>query len=101
MANVTSQHILSTSVNLLGFCLLVITSLHITNRAASTLIDEFISVIALFLTFSCFCSFFSLRAKGPVWEKRLETAADYLFIISLLGIMLVIIFLVFNFVSPL
>src|ERR1043165_4458664 len=101
MANQTSQHILSTSVNLLGFCLLVITSLHITNRTATTLIDEFISVIAMFLTFSCFFSFFSLRTKNPVWEKRLETGADWFFIISLTGILLVIIFLVFNFVSPL
>jgi len=100
MANQTSQHILTTSVNLLGFCLLVITSLHITDRAATTFIDEFISVIAMFLTFSCFFSFFSLRSKNPVLEKRFETAADYLFMISLTGILLVIVFLVFNFVSP-
>ena len=48
MANKTSQHILNTSSNLLGFCLIVITSLQITNKAESTLLDEFTSVIAFY-----------------------------------------------------
>ncbi|MEI9808175.1 MAG: hypothetical protein WDO16_10025 [Bacteroidota bacterium] len=99
MANNTSQHILSTSANLLGFCLFVITSLHATNKTASTFIDEFTSVIALLLTFSCFLSFISLRTKDPVKERKLEIIADYLFIISLAGILLIILLLVLNFVK--
>jgi hypothetical protein len=99
MANITSQHILSTSVNLLGFCLIVITSLHITNYSETSKVDEFTSVIALLLTFSCFCSFFAIRTKNLVLERRFETAADYLFIISLLGILVVILLLIMHFIK--
>jgi hypothetical protein len=96
MANNTSQHILPTSANLLGFCLFVITSLHVTDRSASSVIDEFTSLIALLLTFSCLFSFFSIRAKNDVNEKRLENVADYLFGLSLIGIVIIISLLVFG-----
>lgn len=99
MANNTSQHILPTSANLLGFCLFVITSFHITDRAASSAIDEFASIIALLLTFSCLFSFVSLRTKNEIREKLLETIADYLFFISLAGIVVVIFLLVFNIIK--
>jgi len=99
MANNTSQHILPTSANLLGFCLFVITSLHITDKATSTVIDEFTSIIALLLTFSCFLSFISLRTNSPRREKRLETIADYLFIVALGGIVVVILLLVFGLIK--
>ena len=98
MAKNTSEHILSTSVNLLGFCLIVITSLHVTNNTETSIIDEFTSVVALFLTFSCFFSFFSLRTTSPNRAQRFETIADYLFIVSLTGILLFILFLVFKFI---
>jgi hypothetical protein len=96
MAKGTSQHILSTAANLLGFCLFVITSLHITNKAATSLIDEFTSMIAFFLAFSCLLSFFSIRTKNAVRENRLESVADYLFIASLIGIVIVVLLLVFG-----
>ena len=99
MANKTSQHILTTSANLLGFCLIVITSLHFTDKAESSLIDEFTSVVALLLIFSCFFSFISIRTKNQIKEQRLETIADYLFLISLTGILFIILFLVSNFVK--
>jgi hypothetical protein len=97
MANTTSQHILNTSANLLGFCLFVITSLHITDTAETTKIDEFTSVIALFLTFSCIFSFASIRTKDPKKELRLETIADYLFMASLIGILIIILLITLNF----
>ncbi|MCK7556449.1 hypothetical protein MKQ70_16065 [Chitinophaga sedimenti] len=53
----TSPHILSTSTNLLGFCLFVITALHVTNKAAITYIDEAASGTALFLAISSLLSF--------------------------------------------
>ncbi len=99
MANNTSQHILSTSANLLGFCLFVITSLHINNKAASSIIDEFTSVIALILTFSCFFSFISIRTKNTNRELLFEKVADYLFMGSLNGIVLIILLLVFHFIK--
>lgn len=95
----TSPHILSTSANLLGFCLFVITSVHLTNRASSSHIDEFTSVIAFFLILSSFFSFFSIQTKQMKRKVQFEKIADYLFVISLLGILLVILVLAFNFVK--
>jgi hypothetical protein len=99
MPNNTSQHILNTSANLLGFCLFVITSLHFTDKAESSIIDELTSVIAIFLSVSCLFSFFSIRTSNHMIEKRLETVADYLFIISLLGILIIISLITLNYIK--
>jgi hypothetical protein len=98
MANNTSQHILNTSANLLGFCLIVITSLRIANLTETLLIDELTSVVAVLLTLSSVFSFGSLRTKDPVRERRLENLADYFFMTSLVGILIIILLIVFNFV---
>src|SRR4029078_11194293 len=95
----TSQNILNTSANLLGFCLFVITSLHFTDKAESSIIDELTSVIAIFLSISCLFSFFSIRTSNHIIEKRLETIADYLFIISLLGILIIISLITLNYIK--
>jgi hypothetical protein len=99
MPNNTSQHILNTSANLLGFCLFVITSLHITNKSESSIIDELTSVIAILLSISCLFSFFSIRASDHSIEKRFEIVADYLFIISLLGILIIISLITLNLIK--
>jgi hypothetical protein len=99
MANNTSQHILNTSANLLGFCLFVITSLRIANLTETLLIDELTSIVAVLLTLSCVFSFGSLRTKKPVRERRLENIADYFFMTSLFGILIIILLIVFNFVK--
>ena len=97
MANKTSQHILSTSANLLGFCLFIITSLHLADKTENTLMDELTSIVALLLTVSSFLSFSSIRTEDKNKEDRLEQIADYLFLISLVGIFGVIVFLIFTF----
>lgn len=99
MANNTSQHILNTSANLLGFCLFVITSLHIASQTETHIIDELTSCIAVLLTFSCIFSFASIRTSNQKKEKRLETIADYLFVISLVGILIIILLIAFNFIK--
>jgi len=99
MANNTSQHILNTSANLLGFCLFVITSLHMSDKIESSRIDEFTSVIALLLTLSCFFSFFSIRTNNQIKEQRFETIADYFFIVSLTGILIIILLITLNFIK--
>jgi len=98
MANKTSQQILNTSGNLLGFCLIVITSLHISNKSESSFIDEITSVIAILLSFSCIFSFISMRSNNSKLEIQLETFADYLFLTSLAGILLIIVLVSFNFI---
>lgn len=99
MSNRTSQHILSTSANLLGFCLFVITSLHISNYAESSIIDELTSVIALFLILSCLLSFFSIQSKNVKKANLTEKIADYCFALSLVGILLVILLIAFHFIK--
>jgi hypothetical protein len=99
MPNTTSQHILSTSANLLGFCLFVITSLHFTDKAENSIIDELTSAVAILLSVSCLFSFFSIRTANHVIEKRLEAIADYLFIISLLGILIIICLITLNYIK--
>lgn len=99
MAKNTAPHILSTSANLLGFCLFVLTSLHITNYAATSIVDEFTSIIAMLLIFSAMFSFISIRTSNRAREKRLERIADYLFFASLAGILLVVFLITLNFIK--
>jgi len=99
MANKTSQHILNTSANLLGFCLVIITSLHFADKAENSLVDELTSIIALFLTLSSALSFFSIKTEKPKMERSFERTADYLFLISLFGIFAIIVFIIINFWS--
>ena len=99
MPNNTSQHILNTSANLLGFCLFVITSLHISNQEENHLIDAFTSVVAVLLTFSCLLSFVSIRTGKPTRERKLETFADYLFVAALGGILVIILLITLNFIG--
>ena len=91
MANNTSQHILSTSANLLGFCLFVITSFHVLSGANASRIDEFTAIIAIFFAVSSLLSFLSIRTKRIRLELLFESIADYLFIIGLMGIIAIIV----------
>ena len=99
MSNNTSQHILPTSANLLGFCLFVITSLHISSIAETRVIDELTSIVAVLLTFSCIFSFISIRTDKPKWGQNSETVADYLFFVALIGILVIILLIALNFIS--
>ena len=97
MANKTSQHILGTSANLLGFCLFILTSLHIADKTQNSLVDEFTASIALLLTASSVFSFVSIRTVNNSREARLEQIADYLFVCSLIGILGIIFFIALQF----
>lgn len=99
MANNTSQHILGTAANLLGFCLFVITSLRIADKIETHLMDEFTSVIALMLTFSCVFSFISIKTKYTRRAIVMENIADYFFVASLIGILVIILLITLNFIK--
>jgi hypothetical protein len=93
MTNTKSQHILNTSSNLLGFCLIVLTSLKISKLSEVSKIDEFTGVACILLITSCLLSFLSIRTARPRLTERYETLADYIFIVALL-LVFVITFLV-------
>ena len=99
MANKTSAHILGTASNLLGFCLFVLTALHISDQAELSIIDEITTIICLFLAFSSIFSFLSIRTEKPLPERRLEMMADYLFILSLIGIAIVVTMITMNYID--
>ncbi len=89
---------MNTAANLLGFCLFVITSLQISNKTEANYLDEFTCVVAILLTFSCIFSFISIRTSNIKREITLEKIADYLFLIALIGILIIITLITFNFI---
>jgi hypothetical protein len=99
MANNTSPHILNTAANLLGFCLFVITAVHISDRSQNTLIDEITSLVAVMLATSCLFSFASIRSTKEQRANRLEGFAELLFLLSLIGILVIIVFIALHFIK--
>ena len=98
MATNNSQHILSTSSNLLGFCLIVLTSLKISNYSKISMIDEFTGVACILLAASSVFSFLSIRSKN---EKNIiyhEKIADNIFIGALLLIFVITFMVSFSFI---
>ena len=67
-----SPHILNASSNLLGFCLLIITSLKISKISGSTYVDDIAAVASLSLVVSCFLSFLAIRTENDALEKKYE-----------------------------
>ncbi|AKK71261.1 hypothetical protein OK18_00155 [Chryseobacterium gallinarum] len=86
-----SPHILNASSNLLGFSLIIITSLKITKISQGTYLDEFAGFASILFAFSCFFSFLAIRTKSEKREYTFESIADYLFLIALFCIVLAVI----------
>lgn len=78
------------STNLLGFCLVVLTSLHVTDRTEHSIADEVTSLVILLLTLSCLFSFLSIRTPNEKHQVRYERLADVLFFACLAGIFVVV-----------
>lgn len=91
-----SPHILNAASALLGFCLVILTSLKITNVSNQTHIDEVAGLASLSLTLSCIFSFMAIRTKHKKNEYRYDTIADYLFMCSLVCISLSVLLVTFN-----
>jgi hypothetical protein len=81
--NNKSPHILNTSSNLLGFCLIVLTSLKISKFSEVTLIDECTGVASILLMISSFFSFLSIRSSNDNLIYKYERVADTVFLIAL------------------
>ncbi|HRG69402.1 MAG TPA: hypothetical protein PLS73_11165, partial [Saprospiraceae bacterium] len=80
---------------LLGLCLVVITSLHLTSQQENNLMDEITSVISLLLAAACIFSFISLRTQNHKLERKTEHIADILFMVSLGCILLLIVYIAY------
>lgn len=91
-----SPHILNAASGLLGFCLVILTSLKITNMSGKTYIDEVAGLASLCLTLSCLFSFMSIRSKIDQNENLYEKIADYLFLVSLFCISISVLLVTFD-----
>jgi hypothetical protein len=98
MANGNSQHILNTSSNLLGFCLVVLTSLKISKYSQISIIDELTGVACILLAGSSVFSFLSIRTKNEKNNSRFEKIADIIFIVALLFVFGITFLIAFSFI---
>ena len=96
MKNKKLPHILNTSSNLLGFCLVVLTSLKISRYNEQTLIDEITGVIAILLTVSSVLSFLAIRSKNDQFREQYEIIADIVFLIALILISIITFMIAFT-----
>lgn len=79
-----ADHILPASSNLLGICFVIFSYIKVNARDASTRLDEFLILpMSLFFLASLF-SYLSLRS--PSRSQKLESIADWLFMIGLLSL---------------
>ncbi len=99
MANNSSHHILGTATNLLGFCLVVVTSIHLSDKADNSFIDEVAAMVAFMLAMSSIFSFKSILSKDEKKSLKLETLAEYLFHASLVGILIIIPYIFVYYIS--
>lgn len=91
-----SPHILNTSANLLGFCLIVLTSIKVAKFNQATIIDDLTGVASLLLIASCLLSFLSMRASKPENARKMELVAEYIFLVALVCLGITIAMVSFN-----
>jgi hypothetical protein len=96
MAKSKSEHILYTSSNLLGFCLIVLTSLKISKMSEVSRIDELTGLACILLIGSCLFSFLSIRTSKERLEPKYEKIADFIFLSALLLIFAVTFMIAFS-----
>jgi len=96
MSGKNSHHILNTSSNLLGFCLVVLTSLKLSKYDRLTLIDEFTGVACILLITSSIFSFLSIRAEKEKLVTAYESIADKFFITALLFVFVITFMIAFS-----
>lgn len=91
-----SPHILNAASALLGFCLVILTSLKISDFGERTYIDEVAGIASLCLTMSCLFSFLAIRTFHKKKEHQYDTIADYLFMCSLFCISVSVLLVTFD-----
>ncbi len=97
MTDNKSTHILNTSSNLLGFCLIVLTSLKVSKYSEISLIDELTGVSSILLTAASIFSFLSIRTLNEVLSTKYERTADIIFLFALVLIFVITFFIAFTF----
>jgi hypothetical protein len=96
MPSEKSDHILNTSSNLLGFCLVVLTSLKISNYSSRSRIDELTGFACMLLISSSLLSFLSIRTENVLRAKKFEQFADKIFMTALVFVFVITFLIAFS-----
>jgi uncharacterized membrane protein SirB2 len=83
-------HILNTSSNLMGICLVLITALKVTKASIATFIDEVSITACLAFMASCILSYISMTRQDKQ-PDHFERWADYFFLTGIVALFIAII----------
>jgi hypothetical protein len=86
------EHIFTVSPTMIGVCIGLITLLKVTSIGLASYADELLSVDALVFMCACMFSFFSLKNRKRIW---FEFAADVLFFLAMLFLIIAGVMIVF------
>jgi len=95
-----SFQIFGVSATMVGVCFTVLglfTIFHAVKKR-QTLVDEFITIDAIFFLICCFLSYMAIRTKDRKRRFKLEKIADAIFLIALTFIVVIAISFVFEFI---
>jgi hypothetical protein len=81
-----SDGIMNAAASLLGVALLIVTALHVTDRASQSISDEIAFGSAFLLIGSCLCAHFAIGRAS----KRLDVLAANLFFVALVALLLAV-----------
>jgi hypothetical protein len=86
-----SGHIFSVSAGLVGVCLTVIGLFHLFRRPGEiqSVADNLIAIDAIIFLFACILAYLGIRSGDERRWRRLESAADGLFLIGISGMVLI------------
>ncbi len=85
------EHILNASSSLLGFSFVAVTMMREFGLTHANHVDQFASLNVGIFTVSVALSFLSIRSKSPRFARNYEIAAEYVFMMGLLSIVILIV----------
>jgi multisubunit Na+/H+ antiporter MnhF subunit len=83
-----AAHIFTTSAVMLGLCLTIISVVHGPRNIdrIETVVDDIVAIDAMIFLVACFLSYAALRSRLLPRMKRLESVADSVFLLGMVGI---------------
>lgn len=93
-----SSHILSVSANLLGLCIIVLTSIKAMDIGSKTYLDELTAISVAMFMFSCVFSFMSIWRYSKDSE-RYEKIAEIIFMLGLFSLFATTMLLTFKIIK--
>lgn len=96
MATEKSSVIVGASTNLLGFSLVVISTMKASGFNVTSIIDEITGVASVFLGLSCLLSFLAINNSSESLSIRYEGAAVKFFTVSLIILFITILMIAFS-----